>query len=131
MEKKLNPLGLDGHILLCKSCSAYRHLVTKCPDSWENMMKWKGRKGNMKSVDQSSKWKILGKIEMSDEAQSDEGDLCNALVAVNVEELASEVTESKKKIEISRECDFQKCGILTCVVSDEPVQPPFQLRNSK
>ena len=28
-------------------------------------------------------------------------------------------------------CDFQQCGILTCVDSDEPVQPPFKLRNSK
>ena len=27
--------------------------------------------------------------------------------------------------------DFQQCGILTCVDSDEPVQPPFKLRNSK
>ena len=28
-------------------------------------------------------------------------------------------------------CDFQQCGILTSVVSLEPVQPPFKLRNSK
>ena len=28
-------------------------------------------------------------------------------------------------------CDFQQCGILTCVNSDEPVQPPFKLRQSK
>ena len=27
--------------------------------------------------------------------------------------------------------DFQQCGILTCVDSDEPVQSPFKLRNSK
>ena len=27
--------------------------------------------------------------------------------------------------------DFQQCGILTCVDSDEPVKPPFKLRNSK
>ena len=26
-------------------------------------------------------------------------------------------------------CDFQQCGILTNVDSDEPVQPPFKLRN--
>ena len=24
-------------------------------------------------------------------------------------------------------CDFQQCGILTSVDSDEPVQPPFKL----
>ena len=28
-------------------------------------------------------------------------------------------------------CDFQQCGDLTSVDSDEPVQPPFKLRNSK
>ena len=28
-------------------------------------------------------------------------------------------------------CDFQQCGILTYIDSDEPVQPPFKLRNSK
>ena len=28
-------------------------------------------------------------------------------------------------------CDFQQCGILTSVDSDEPVQPPFKVRNSK
>ena len=27
--------------------------------------------------------------------------------------------------------DFQQCGILTSVDSDEPLQPPFQLRNPK
>ena len=28
-------------------------------------------------------------------------------------------------------CDFQQCGILTSVDSDEPVQTPFKLRNLK
>ena len=28
-------------------------------------------------------------------------------------------------------CDFQQCGFLTCVDSDEPLQPAFKLRNSK
>ena len=27
--------------------------------------------------------------------------------------------------------DFQQCDILTSVDSEEPVQPPFKLRNSK
>ena len=27
--------------------------------------------------------------------------------------------------------DFQQCGILTHIDSDEPVQPPLKLRNSK
>ena len=28
-------------------------------------------------------------------------------------------------------CDFQQCGFLTCIDSEEPLQPPFKLRNSK
>ena len=28
-------------------------------------------------------------------------------------------------------CDFQQCGILTWIDSDEPMQPPSKLRNSK
>ena len=28
-------------------------------------------------------------------------------------------------------CDFQQCGILTSVDSDEPVQPPVKFVNSK
>ena len=28
-------------------------------------------------------------------------------------------------------CDYQQCGILANVDSDQPVQPPFKLRNSK
>ena len=28
-------------------------------------------------------------------------------------------------------CDFQQCGVLTSVDSVEPVQPRFNLRNSK
>ena len=28
-------------------------------------------------------------------------------------------------------CDFQQCGILTCVDSDEPVQSPFKHRKFK
>ena len=34
--------------------------MTECPDSWENMMKWKDRRGDMESVDQSNKEKIQG-----------------------------------------------------------------------
>ena len=28
-------------------------------------------------------------------------------------------------------CDYQQCGILTSVDSDEPVQPPLKLNKSK
>ena len=36
---------------------------------------------------------------------------------------------SQIKLAVTR--DFQQCGILTSVDSDEPVQPPFRLRNLK
>ena len=35
------------------------------------------------------------------------------------------------KIKWAVTCDFQQCGILTCVDSDEPLQPHFKLRHSK
>ena len=41
----------------------------------------------------------------------------------------NKIKELKNMIE-SR-YDFQQCGILTSVDSDEPVQPPDKLRNSK
>ena len=28
-------------------------------------------------------------------------------------------------------CNFRQCGILTSVDSDEPIEPPIKLRNSK
>ena len=37
--KNLNPTGPEGRVLTCRSCGSYRHLVAKCPDSWENMSK--------------------------------------------------------------------------------------------
>lgn len=35
--KNINPIGPDGRSLLCKSCGSFRHLLARCPDSWENM----------------------------------------------------------------------------------------------
>ena len=32
----MNPKGVDGKFLLCKSCGSYRHMINTCPDSWEN-----------------------------------------------------------------------------------------------
>ena len=43
-RKRRNPLGTNGRLLLCKSCGSYRHLIAKCPDSWENMDKLKANK---------------------------------------------------------------------------------------
>ena len=34
-------------------------------------------------------------------------------------------------VKYARTHDFQQCGVLTSIDSDEPVQPSFKLRNSK
>ena len=104
MKKKLNPLGLNGQILLCKSCGSYRHFVADCPDSWENMMERKASKGNMKSNDRSNNEKILGKTGLRDETQSNVSHICNGLdLTVDVEELVVEVTRIKKDIGILKD----------------------------
>ena len=38
-ERKVNPKGSDGKTLLCLACGSYRHMLSDCPDSWENMDK--------------------------------------------------------------------------------------------
>ena len=47
--------------------------------------------------------------------------------------LSTEVTEMPLTITIAiyEPCALQQCGILTSVDTEEPVQPPFKLRNSK
>ena len=35
-SRNVNPKGPDGSTLLCKACGSFRHLIAKCPDSWEN-----------------------------------------------------------------------------------------------
>ena len=54
------------------------------------------------------------------------GASCLRLKRNTLEELESEYI-----IKIAMTCNFQQCGILTGVDSDEPLQPPFMLRNSK
>ena len=42
-----------------------------------------------------------------------------------------QTTAFHDKINWAVRCDFQQCGILTCVDSDQPGYPPFKLRDSK
>ena len=35
--KKVNPMGADGQRKTCVSCGSFRHMLSDCPDSWENM----------------------------------------------------------------------------------------------
>ena len=46
-ERPINPTGPDGRPITCKSCGSYRHLMAKCPDSWEN----RGSTGSANIVD--------------------------------------------------------------------------------
>ena len=86
MKKKLNHLGLNEQILLCKSCGSYSHFVAECADSWENMMKRKAIKGSMKSNDRSNNEKIMGKTRLRHETQSNVSHFCNGIDSVDVEE---------------------------------------------
>ena len=37
--KKKNPVGVDGHLLTCKSCGSFRHFIGDCPDNLGNLAK--------------------------------------------------------------------------------------------
>ena len=42
----------------------------------------------------------------------------------------TEPLRSQRYLSRDLTCDFQQCGILTSVDSDEPVKPPFKLRKT-
>ena len=48
-RKRRNPSRSNGRPLLCRACGSYRHLVAKCPDSWENMYKLKVQRSDNKN----------------------------------------------------------------------------------
>ena len=41
VEKPINPTGDDGEPLKCVSCGSFRHMLSSCPDSYENLRKSK------------------------------------------------------------------------------------------
>ena len=92
MKKKLNPLGSDGKILLCYSCGSYRHLIAECPDSWENIVKWKTSEFNVELRGQSDEDKLKGEENKSGESFK-LGEVCGSSVANK--QLAGEVTQLK------------------------------------
>ena len=92
MKKKLNSLGSDGKILLCYSCGSYRHLIAECPDSWENIVKWKTSEFNVELRGQSDEDKLKGKENKNGESLKP-GEVCGSSVANK--QLAGEVTQLK------------------------------------
>ena len=57
---------------------------------------------------------------------------CSVSSFVNNQRIVKRLAKALIRLRVCRDtCDFQQCGILISVDSDEPVQPPFELRNSK
>ena len=52
----MNPKGAEGRTLTCISCGSYRHLLTDCPHSWENMQ------ANVAEIDNSDDIIIVATI---------------------------------------------------------------------
>ena len=42
VTRPINPKGPDGNSLTCLCCGSYRHMLTDCPHSWENLSKSAG-----------------------------------------------------------------------------------------
>ena len=38
-SRNMNPVGSNGSVLTCIACGSFRHLLSDCPDSWENLEK--------------------------------------------------------------------------------------------
>ena len=71
----------------------------------------------------------MGIIRTLSDIHAQEGDpKVNASLKGNQYLIFKNNLNSKKRA-VAR--DFQQCGVLTSVDSDEPLQPPFKLRNSK
>merc|ERR1711928_226668 len=43
IQKKENPKNSAGEILRCSSCDSIRHLLADCPDSYENLRKFRSK----------------------------------------------------------------------------------------
>ena len=51
--------------------------MADCPDSWENTMKRKARRGSRTSNDRSNNEKIMSQTGLRDETQSNVNHFCN------------------------------------------------------
>ena len=56
---------------------------------------------------------------------------CTITGKANIKHTEEEMQKAQFKNKWAVTCDFQQCGILTSVDSDESVQPPFKARNCK
>ena len=63
--KKINQVRANGKTLLCYSCGSYRHLLSECPDSWENLKNKNNSKRDLKSMFPCVKDRICSVDEMA------------------------------------------------------------------
>ena len=91
--KRINPPGSDGCLLKCYSCGSFRHLLDKCPDSWENL----GKKSS--SDDKSKPVKLRYEMQMNSEVGQRN--------SIAIEKLTHEVASLKKENEILK-CEIKE-----------------------
>ena len=102
IEKPMNPKGDDGKPFLCSSCGSYRHMLPKCPDSYENLQKNFGGQQNYDDIALFANKGLLG-YEASNKAVIDTG--CSSTVAGQdwVNTFIETLTEKEKKSVVYRE----------------------------
>ena len=93
VDKRINPPGSDGCLLKCYSCGSFRHLLDKCPDSWENL----GKKSS--SDDRSNPVKFRYEMQLNSEV--------GRRNSTAIEKLIHEVASLKKENEILK-CEIKE-----------------------
>ena len=95
LKKKLNPVGVDGKVLLCSSCGSYRHFVAQCPDSWENMGKIKSRKHSVNSTECGTRGKITDKQLGAEGMREHTENAAKYVLKQEIQDLKGEIMEIK------------------------------------
>ena len=99
VDKRINPPGSDCCLLKCYSCGSFRHLLDKCPDSWENL-------GKKSSGDDISKpVKFIYEMQINSEVGQR-----NSIV---IEKLTHEVASLKKENEMLK-CEIKEVKAGNC-----------------
>ena len=103
MKKKLNPVGVDGKVLLCSSCGSYRHFVAQCPDSWENMEKRKSRKHSVNSTECGTRGKITDKQQGAERMRENTENAAKYVLKQEIQDLKGEIMKIKAGMQNRKE----------------------------
>ena len=103
MKKKLNPVGVDGKVLLCRSCGSYRHFVAQCPDSWENMEKRQSSKHGVNSTECGTRGNITDKQQGAKRMREHTENAAKYVLKQEIQELKGEIMEIKAGIQSRKE----------------------------